>query len=130
MSDHEQLSFRFVPDGPESAYEVDMEDIERRRNARRRASGQVTVLMCSPDDIKQSSQRRIGSVRLHDVSFAGIGATVDEHIELGTRITLFLPGNDYEPCREAVGKIVRCYENTEGNGYKIGVELDRQILAA
>lgn len=120
MSDEQSL--RLVK--PES--ESDSIPFERRTLPRRSVSGQVTALCTRPRDKERPN--KICSLKLIDLSDLGLGALSQDRLEVGNRITVFLPPHGAEAGTDLYGEIVRCNE-TEGM-FDVGIRLHSNIMAA
>ena len=102
-----------------SNVEPDSYLFERRHAMRRRASGSVTAVS-SPND-EAGAPKRIRTLQLIDSSDTGVGAIMNEPIDLGSRIVMFFPPHGNEKGFDLVGHVVRC--NANDKGYRVGVKL-------
>jgi hypothetical protein len=93
---------------------------ERRAYHRRAVSGRVTAVRATPEapDIKS----HICSLELLDMSDVGLGALIQEPVEIDTSITVFFPPHGVDRGFDLYGKITRC-EASE-YGYQIGIAFD------
>jgi len=93
---------------------------ERRACHRRSVSGRVTAVRATPEDPELKS--RICALELLDMSNAGLGALIQEPVEINTPITVFFPPHGVDRGFDLYGKVTRC-EPAE-YGYQIGIALD------
>lgn len=106
---------RLTQTGPEN----DSLYFERRRAARRRASGRVTAV-CRDASDPEGPQRLI-AMQLQDLSDTGVGATAQEPVSVGSSITLFFPPHGNEPGFDLTGQVVRC-QSTDDR-HRLGIVL-------
>jgi len=92
---------------------------ERRREPRRRASGQVTAV-CQ-DVENPEGPRRMCTLELRDMSDGGIGVTSKDPISVGSKLTLFFAPHGSEAGFDLTGTVVRC-RSTEDE-HIIGIAL-------
>lgn len=98
---------------------------ERRLYRRRVIGGRVTSLQTSADPSTPSN--RISSLQLLDISESGLGAIVQDSIELGSPIVVYFPPHGPEMGFDRYGFVVRCVENE--HGYNIGIRLSTRSAA-
>lgn len=94
---------------------------ERRRAARRRASGRVTAV-CRDASDPEGPQRLI-AMQLQDLSDTGVGATAQEPVSVGSSITLFFPPHGNEPGFDLTGRVVRC--RSVDDKHQLGIALSQ-----
>lgn len=104
-----------------SAVIADTLYFERRRHPRRRARGQVTAVIRKPGETNNDPAKMM-VLELADQSDGGIGATAQEPIEVGNRITVFFPPHGPEPGFDLAGEVVRC--TSRDNSHHIGIALE------
>lgn len=106
---------RLTPDDSEK----DSLFFERRRANRRRASGRVTAVYQQPGDTE--GPQRLITLQLNDLSDTGVGATAQEPVAIGSRVTLFFPPHGNEPGFDLTGTVVRC-QSTDDR-HRLGIAL-------
>lgn len=94
---------------------------ERRRANRRRASGRVTGVVQQPGDT--DGPQRLITLLLNDLSDTGVGATAQEPVAVGSRVTLFFPPHGNEPGFDLTGTVVRC-QSTDDR-HRLGIALSQ-----
>ncbi|MFI4861516.1 MAG: PilZ domain-containing protein [Phycisphaerales bacterium JB063] len=93
---------------------------ERRRAARRRASGKVTAVYQATTDA--DGPQRLITLQLNDLSDTGVGVTAPEPISVGSKITLFFPPHGNEPGFDLSGSVVRCH--SVDDKHRLGIALN------
>mgnify|MGYP001954800073 FL=1 len=106
---------RLTPDESEK----DSLFFERRRANRRRASGRVTAVVQQPGDTE--GPQRLITLLLNDLSDTGVGATAQEPVSVGSRVTLFFPPHGNEPGFDLTGSVVRC--SSIDDRHRLGIAL-------
>ena len=99
--------------------------MERRKSVRHTLAGRVTALTCTSQGHNPS--RRICALHLTNMSQTGLGATVQDEIEVGARVTVFFPPHGAEHGFDFFGIVVRCQRHESGQ--EIGIEFQSRMAA-
>ena len=90
-------------ENPDSLY------FERRASPRRPIGGSVSAIVREPgEDPAQGGAGKMLALKLRDISDGGIGATAQQPVAVGSRITVFFPPHGAEAGFDLVGTIIRC----------------------
>jgi hypothetical protein len=89
-------------ENPDSLY------FERRTSPRRPISGAVSAIVREAEEGIENGAGRMLALKLRDISEGGIGATAQQPVAVGSRITLFFPPHGTEPGFDRVGTVIRC----------------------
>ncbi|BAM02836.1 PilZ domain-containing protein [Phycisphaera mikurensis] len=123
-------ALRLVTDKP--AEDVGPFKFERRLQARWQTAGRVTFVRYGDgeDDHMNASRSlgQIGSLELVDASEGGVGAWSPTPIPVGSRLSMFIPGQGGEPGVDRFGTVRQCRESD--GGFLVGVEIVQQRMSA
>lgn len=102
---------------------------ERRASTRRPIGGSVSAIVREPGhDETQDGAGKMLALKLRDISDGGIGATAQQPVAVGSRITVFFPPHGAEPGFDLVGTIIRC--RSVDNRHDLGVALEQESKRA
>lgn len=99
--------------------------MERRKSVRHALAGRVTALACTSQG--RNPSRRIFTLHLTNMSQTGLGATVQDAIEVGARVTVFFPPHGAEHGFDFFGTVIRCQHHESGQ--EIGIEFQARMAA-
>jgi hypothetical protein len=101
--------------------------MERRQNLRHPTTGHVTAVACGNPNDDAEATKRICSLEMLNLSDIGLGAIVDEPVEIGSRISVFFPPHGPEQGFDVYGTVVRCIGRDAG--HEIGVQIQPRLAA-
>lgn len=108
-----------------TATEQDVLPFERRGETRRSLGGHVTAVR--PGSMPDGTLQRIHSLQLLNMSDGGLGAIVQEPVDVGSRIAVFFPPHGPERGFDLYGRVVRCERKTQG--FEVGVRFEHRAAA-